>query len=256
MSACSSASTLALTVGLPKWSRLTVVGQSITPLQACEILIRTSSLRLSTNDKQFATQIMEAVYGITIGEPLKNSSNLIEYYARLDGVDHTKMHDAKYFDLAEKHYNAIKQQLHLLDLCYLENQRIVSCWVYGSHGWCNWDGSIFTDDYNIGKWPEAIDVYKDWLVIAGAFPFLKLRSQLYSGESCAEDAVPVIEFIINNGVVACLVPSNPLPGIRSTKQINEDHNTVGWPFTEEHERGCTIEQFCSALNYVRDLYKD
>src|SRR5689334_7897912 len=88
-----------------------------------------------------------------------------------------------------------------LDLSYLRNSRIVSCYVNGPHGWCNWDGTIFTNTYNIGKWPNCKEVLEDWQNIAEHFPFLKLKSQLWSTEQCEEGGHAVIQYNIANGTV-------------------------------------------------------
>lgn len=37
-----------------------------------------------------------------------------------------------------------------------------------------------------------------------AFPYLDLRCQLLSGESCEEEAKPVVEFIVKDGTVTPL----------------------------------------------------
>lgn len=88
-----------------------------------------------------------------------------------------------------------------LELNYLDNNQILTCMATGPYGWCDWEGNIGCNTFNVGKWPEPIDIYEDWVIIAEAFPFLDLTCQILDQETCVND-VPihvVIEFIIKNG---------------------------------------------------------
>jgi len=135
---------------LTKWPRLIVVGEPVTQEQANEILIRTQSAYLSTNDTQFAKQVTGVFGCVNV-----NSSFLEE---------------------------ATTVALGILGLEYLNNSRIVSCWIGGPHGWCDWNGHIGTSNYNIGKWPSLEEVHEEWATIAAAFPYLRLRAQLIGDE--------------------------------------------------------------------------
>jgi hypothetical protein len=157
-----------------KWPRLLVVGESITPGQADEILIRTNEWDyLATNDVAWRKEVYN-IAGIDSPEP--------------DCI----VPDRKSWKRFQKAYK-------VLDLLYLYNSRIVSSWIGGPHGWCNWDGTIHTTNYNIGKWPFDVDVTDDWVKIAEAFPYLNLRAQLVGDEG--EDSVPAMSWAIHDGRV-------------------------------------------------------
>ena len=143
---------------LPKWPALLVVGEAVTPEQAAEIIIRTSSFRFTTNARDFKAQLETALYGQVLDDYTQSA-----------------------FDQQERK----RQEYRVLDLEYLYNDQVCSCWVGGPHGWCHWDGRIHTNNYNIGKWPSEEEVLKEWQAIAAAFPFLSLRSQLLT-ERCVK----------------------------------------------------------------------
>lgn len=212
--------------GLPKWPATTIVvaGWDVTKEQAAEILIRTTDLTyFSTNDHAFARRLYE-VMGLA-----------------------TDDHGWPDWRANEGKSEAIRATYGSLDLTYLHNDRIVSSWIGGPKGWCNWDGTIASANYNIGRWPSIAEVYDEWQTIAAAFPFLTLRSQLYNGETCEEGTEPVVEFDVSNGKVDLIEPTDPLP-VRDTLMEglqNLIHRGFG------RERGCTLEQFQWALEVTR-----
>lgn len=100
----------------------------------------------------------------------------------------------------------------------------MSCWIGGTHGWCDWDGTIFANSFNVGKWPTVEEVEKDWQAIAAAFPFLDLRSQLLnrgSSEAVDEGASPVVEFVVRNSRVE--VKTSGLELLSLSEMANPDH---------------------------------
>ena len=190
---------------LPKWPALLVVGEPVTKKQAAEIIIRTQHFFFNTNDRVFQDQLQEAV--------------------GLDG-DYD-------FDKIGKRYTEYK----CLNIEFLVNSRIVSCYIGGPHGWCNWDGAIGCSSYNIGKWPTIEDVLAEWKTIAAAFPFLKLKSQLFSGEHDEEELKPVIQFNIADGQAT----------IATIESLGMIRDPLSLPARSFNERGCTIGRFKQAL---------
>ena len=232
-------------LGLPKWPALLVVGKPVTREQAMEIILRTDDLYFSSNDHSFNKLLNEYFYDIEITD---------EYY----GGDSKAI--AKKLNVEENDYKSIwdykeqkNSEIKSLNLSYLSNSRIVSSWIGGAHGWCHWDGNIGTSNYNIGKWPSVEEVYNDWVQIAEAFPFLELTSQLQNSEVGDDDAiaVPVVEFKIKDGKVEMF---NPTELIIESKF---DDEVMIKRFTDPYsERGCTIEMFREAVDYVKNKYKN
>jgi hypothetical protein len=220
--------------GLPKWPALLVKGKSVTAEQAKEIIIRTDGLSFSTNDREFSSQLNEVVYGVKssrwdLTDAIKEQLGITEWNAIWDYQD-------------SKH-----AEVGVLDITYLNNSQIASSWIGGPHGWCKWDGTIETSNYNIGKWPSVEDVYNDWVIIAEAFPFLNLRSQLMNCEACEDEPsnppMPVVEFIVKDGKVEMIEPIEQLIPMTD----------AGWRSLMDPmgERGCTFEQFKDAYEFTK-----
>lgn len=215
-------------IALPKWPAMVVVGESVSILQAKEILIRTDSLWFSTNDREFKNSLNEYLFGFKS----QGYEDIYDTIRRELNVD-----PFKYMDLHLKQYN-------ILDINYLRNYRICSSWIGGAHGWCNWDGTIFSSNYNIGKWPKIEEVYDEWCTISEAFPYLDLTCQLLDGETC-EDAKPVIEFRVKKGKVTMHIPTKL---IAKTEEL--DFTGI---LKYGGERGCTLVQFIDAIEYVKSI---
>ena len=136
---------------------------------------------------------------------------------------------------------------------YLKNSQIASCYIGGAHGWCNWDGKILSNSMNIGKWPDAVEVLKEWEIIAEAFPFLDLKCQLLSNEIHVADAFPLIEYTIKDGKVNWRIPEKDEEFITPIVEF-DDSVLFG------KENGCTIDEYINALavtensvNYKRGI---
>jgi len=230
---------------LPKWPALLVVGKPVTREQAMEIILRTDDLYFSSNDRTFNKLLNEYFYDIEVTDELYGGENKAI---------------AKKLNIQENDYNSIwnykeqkNSEIKSLDLEYLQNSRIVSSWIGGAHGWCDWNGNIGTSNYNIGKWPSVEEVYNDWIQIAEAFPFLELTCQLQNSESGDDDviAVPVVEYRIKDGKVEMF---NPTELITESKFGDEDmFRRFSDPYSE---RGCTIDMFREAVDYVKTKYKN
>lgn len=194
---------------LPKWPALVVLGKTISSDQAAEIIIRTDGFYFSTNDRDFRISLYKAL-GIALTDHEPNHNDLIQ----------------------------ARNKYQLLPLDYLNNSWIVSSWIGGAHGWCNWRGNLHCNNYNIGKWPTAGDVLQEWALIALAFPFLSLRCQLFNGE-VSDNTMPVIEYIIENGTVQWIIPTETI----QNPTLSSFTSFVG-------EIGCTLNQFQDALRVV------
>lgn len=209
-----------MNVGLPKWSALTVVGERITEEQAMEVLVRTHRSQFFTNDKQWLAQVLKAL-----------------------GVHYSAV--GKYPGYSYEALAAVLNELGVLDLRYLSNDRVMSAWIGGPRGWCDWTGAVGCGTYNIGKWPSIDAVHQEWTRIAEAFPFLELTTQLWNGAvmDLEQGSIePVIEFQVHRGTVEMRLPTTPIvPGVAgSTKYFGG-------------ERGCSLELWKRAVAHVRRL---
>ena len=215
-----------LEIGLPKWPALVVKGKKITKEEAAEILIRTDDFWFSANDHDFERQLFEAC-GIKVRSKYEMSEEDKEAFSTL------------------------KKDISHIELEYLSNHRIVSSWIGGPHGWCNWEGNIGCNNYNIGKHPSCKEVYNEWIKIAGAFPFLTLKSLLFSGESSEEGIEPLIQFNISNGKVTYGSPDSDNFDEPSSLGEADLLNRFSNPYAE---RGCSIETFKAAIEMVKGKF--
>jgi len=204
-------------IALPKWPAMVVRGTDVTAEQAGEIIIRTDRLWFSHNDAEFARELYEAL-GVELDK---------------DGYNPNL-----------EQWNKAREKYRILNLEYLHNAQIVSSYIGGPHGWCNWSGEIRNVPYNIGKWPGVGDVYEEWKVIAKEFPYLNLRCQLFDKEYCEDNPKPVVEFVVKNGKVIMKEPKEAF-------QVYDLPCSVMRFIDPWAERGCTIEMFKKALELVR-----
>lgn len=202
-------------ISLPKWPAMVVVGKTVTPEQAQEIIVRTSGLSFQTNDWSFLRKLYKIV-GL-----------------KCDEYGHLKDYEEQ---------DALCERLGILRLEYLDNEQICSCYLNGPHGWIDWRGNVGCRTFNIGKWPHVDEVLIEWNNIAQAFPYLDLKCQLFSGEQCEDGTVPLIQFNVASGKAET---SDPVDDLGKP----QDNNT--WSFMcPNGERGCTIEQFEQAFKMV------
>lgn len=220
---------------LPKWPALLVKGKSVTLDQAKEIIIRTDGLGFSTNDREFSSKLNEVVYGVK-----SQRWDLTDAIKEQLGI--TEWDDIWSYQDKKRAGAGVLENIY-----YLMNSQIASNWIGGAHGWCQWDGTIETSNYNIGKWPSIEDVYNEWVVIAETFPFLDLRCQLMNCEACetepSQPPFPVVEYIVKDGKVEMIEPTEQL------LQMTEFNFSKFGLVTGE--RGCTFEQFEDAFNYTK-----
>lgn len=224
-------SNVSFSVSLPKWPALIVTGMSVTEEQAAEILVRTGRWPLMTNDRDWVDITCR------LGCP-KPSHLAVDYRA---GDEERKEQYARW----TKEYADFVSTYGVLDLNYLSNDRVASCWVGGPHGWVDWKGRVYSNNYNIGKWPSVAEVLEDWQAIAAAFPYLDLTCQLMNCETggFADDehqvVTPLVEYRVKDGNVTVSAPMEQLPDTSFNETWVRD------------ERGCTATQLEWALAVTR-----
>jgi hypothetical protein len=230
-------------IELTKWPLLLVRGESVTPEQAAEVIIRTDGQYLSSNDRYWDEQVHEAL-GVPYWSYEKNQS---------DEERSTFWDD----------FSAAWKALGSLDLQYMTNSRLSTAYIYGEHGWMNWDGTVFTDNYNVGKWPEVADIQDELERIAVAFPFLKLRAQLIPNEGMGHsderneygevingDQLPVVEFVVEDGKVELLsLPGKPLSAPGEGPNTEE---VVALFWSRSERASVSIDYIESAAQRVRE----
>lgn len=204
---------------LGKWPRLLVKGDPVDPLEAQDILLRTTNFNaLFCNDREWSNIIRE-IFGLPSNENLS-------------------LENFREFDVAMQR---VQERFRALDLHYLCNHRIASAWIGGPHGWCDWDGTIGCSTYNIGKWPREEEVKEEWDQIAAAFPYLKLTSQLVSEEGAG---VVAVEWRIENGKAETRPPGPQLPMDEQSLEHAIQHR-----FTQQHaERGISEEDLRNVVS--------
>jgi len=225
---------------LPKWPAMVVKGKKITEEQACQVIIRTSSLDFCSNDKPFEKDLHEVLYGVR-ATWIDLAENIAYTY---------KITEDEAYDFIYKK----KKEYGILPISFLTNNRILSSSITGPYGWCNWDGSIYSNNYNIGKYPSVEDVYNDWVIIAEAFPFLELKCHLFDKEVSEVDSHPVIEYSVKGGKVKIYKPKSIL-GYPELDIYKTMFNLIQLSISTYRERGCTIEQFKKALEVTKKSLK-
>lgn len=189
-------------------------------------------LEFLTNDKGFSSQCASYFYG-------KQIDGLGSFSDQFRGED-GKVDFHNYWGFKDKAKAAVGQ----LDLQYLYNSRILSSWIGGPHGWCDWNGYIRCSNYNIEKHPSVEEICKEWQVIATAFPYLNLKSQLITEEGEGNIAV---EFEVKDGTAIMKTPGALLEAV---KDLDIDEIVISF-HNHERGRGCTYEKFVEAVDYTR-----
>lgn len=171
---------------LPKWPMLKIAGDSVTPEQAQDIILRTdgffTELDSYSNHREFAADYRRQAFGGLF-------DHLLE--AKDDDRNWRKIH---------QYQASLRAHLKLVDTAYISNTWADSSYIGGPYGWCHPDG-IIAYSHNVGKWPSAEEIYEDLEAIAQAWPFLKMQATLYDGEMSDENVQPVISFQVEAGKV-------------------------------------------------------
>lgn len=168
--------------GLPKWPQMRVAGRQVTPDQASEIIRRTDTFfagGYGGNDRVWEERVKSLV-----GMPNMDTDDWNASWAAQQAW--------------EENWGCLSTE-------YVKNSWVSCAFIGGPHGWCSPLGTIYFRD-NIGKWPSGEEVEADWQKLAEAFPFLDLEALLMSGESCEDDAVPVVGLVVKDGLVTPHLP--------------------------------------------------
>lgn len=225
---------------LTKWPLLLVSGADVTPEQADEILIRTCSPDyLRGNDPEWA-QTVGRIMGFDLSwdwpkdpEIEANPQRRMAWYRKRWADRDARM-----------------DELGIFGGEYLYTSRISSNYIGGPHGWCDWNGRIYCDNYNIGKNPDAEEITAEWTAIAAAFPFLDLTCQLVSDEG---DGQLVGEWRVKDGTAAYLPEFSPMLPVRTPEQAESALQravmgiVTGAP---GRERGVSAERLAHAVTRV------
>lgn len=210
---------------MSKWPRLLVVGHPVTQEQADEILVRTNDWAVPIQSPELRAEVCEIV-----GIELTQSTN------------HTYPYD---FESVRR----FQSEVNALELLHLNNSRVASLWVGGPHGWCDWDGTIGTANYNVGKWPTPNEITRDLMVIGETFSYLNMTLQLVGQEG--SDVKHVSQWKLVNGEVTEIILNKPLPLICEidNKWITEPINSARYDAP-----GVSLERLRHAVNNVRDMF--
>lgn len=194
--------------GLPEWPQMYVTGKPVTLEQAKEIIRRTDTFFDwgGGNNHEYNRWVKE-----TLGIPPdpwfgygydQESLDQRDRWEKLSPEERQKERDA----YAEKRA-AWEGRWNCVRTSYVHNNWISCSFIGGPHGWCHPDGNIgFVD--NVGKWPSVTEIYEDWKTLVEAFPFLDVAVTLFSGESCEENAEPVVTLLVKDGQVTLAEPND------------------------------------------------
>lgn len=169
-------------IGLPKWPGIVVRGKEVDHTLAEEVIIRTDSFLMNGfggNSRTVRAAMREAL-GFPAQDMISGERN-----------DISRIMEAE---------QKVRDELGVLELGYLTNNRILTSYVGGPCGWMNWDGRVQISGHNIGKWPGVDVVEEEWKRIAAAFPELDLRCQLFDEES-GNGGNPVVQYNVRAGEV-------------------------------------------------------
>jgi hypothetical protein len=205
-------------VYLGKWPELIVSGNGVTPEQAAEIILKTDYYfgalhwgpeMCHTNTAWFDREILK-VFGMPCCFRRLDEAERDPWPKRGKGEDFNRR-DHPWWQAFHAHEKALENLLTEMDwihLEYLHQDQIGTSYIGGPHGWCQWNGGIYTAGHNIGKWPEVEAVYWELRRIAEAFPYLTMDVQLSNKEGCEDDGAPVVQFHVEDGM-ATVVPTAP-----------------------------------------------
>jgi hypothetical protein len=189
-------------VYLPKWPQMKVRGRKVTKEQAEEIIVRTDTFITNGycgNDRTFRERF-DQTFGIPaepkfppfreVRDPVEDEAYSYGWRVRLEAT------------------GRFNRSLKTITTEYVHNSWMASAFIFGPTGWCHPDGTI-SFSHNVGKWPSASELLKEWKKIAKAFPFLVLEAVFMTGESCdeANDSVPAFVVRVVYGRATAFPPS-------------------------------------------------
>jgi len=178
----------ALNITLPKWPQMLVWGTTVRQAQAKNIILKTDPVLTSLSpysggNNHSWNEWARKKLGLSL---------LAEFQKK-----HPELDDTFCWDVERE----LKEILGCVSTDYVDNNWASCNFIYGPHGWMHPNGVVGYID-NVGKWPEAAEVYEDWCTLAKAFPFLELHATLMSdSDSDADTTQPLVTFIVRDGLV-------------------------------------------------------
>lgn len=216
-----------------KWPALFVVGPRLTEAQANEVIVRmTVPYMLIGNDEEWGRLVHETL-GFTFTERYG-----LENYQRYD-----------------QECRRVERELGTVHTEYLDlTGRVYSAMIGGSHGWCDWDGTI-SSVYNVGKWPSVEELTEQWTDVARAFPFLSLTAQAFDLEVIEMQGgeLPVAQWTIADGVATLDAEPSPMLDV-SNGGMDTPEQWNAWFASGGRERHITLERLQEAVAQVRSTY--
>lgn len=227
-------------ISLTKWPQMLVWGTPVTPAQAAEIILRTDD---------FLTSLYEHSGG--------NNHRWNQWAKKELGLslfkDFTTKHPELNVDWTFRNRveAIIREKVGTIYTQYVSNSWASCAFIYGPHGWVHPDGNIGFID-NVGKWPEAVEVYEEWTALAQAFPYLELHATLMSEEETDADvAFPLVTFVVANGKVQIAEePFAPAHDVMPRRKPADFINSWGNPSREQGLSDQHIIEFGKVLKPI------
>lgn len=216
---------------LPKRPVLLATGRNVVPELGREICVRTAEIGPfdTLDDKEWREEVCE-IFGIEReGE---------RRWSTCESLD------------------KVRDDLRILDLQYLGNDRVSASRAYRPSGWCDWDGAIGTAGMELGgKWPKVAYLDEEWQRIAASFPDLELRAQIVvSSYSYAPDSDgpleyrPLVTWQIGGACSQRVAAPGPLLREVVLPTHEDDLAAIATPGVE---RGCPASELREAVEQVR-----
>ena len=169
---------------LSTWNGIVLEGQSISKEDAARVILRTTNLRgLNITDPLWK----EKVFGM-FGIPMNWDTDPLD--PDLD----------PFFEEAVEKYGLLADSSGFSRLEFFSNWKIFSDSKWGAHGWVDWDGQVFCNSWDIGKYPTEDLIQEEWELISSCFPFLDLTFLVYSGP-LFEYSFPFYKYRVSEGKV-------------------------------------------------------
>ncbi len=235
-----------------KWPQMLTTGVPIAPDQAIEIIRRTDAFfsYQGGNDRNFRRAFTTA-----LRIPVLDMEGSMELREKLGQEDYFKLLQQSYADMAAWH----ERWGFISDIEYIRPHWVASAFIGGPHGFVHPDGKIGYVD-NIGKWPAAEEVDRDWRIIAAAFPFLDIGVSLIAEEG--EGGVAA-RFTVKDGEVTWVdtsidVHAGHPPASRGNRQGTGVEGFMAGLHngTFNHERGLTPGILAEWANLAAKLFPD
>ena len=165
-----------LNCSLPKWPHLIIAGKQVTCEQAKDIIFKTDSWFTETMMRSYSNRPR------AIHKEYLDISGLSEFSDISDVIfknrDAFFIYNLELLNLSE----TLSEHLNIVDNEYIRSDMADSHYIGGAHGICDSDGNIFYDR-NIGKHPDALEVYDEFKALVKEFPYIELRAALYDIEN-------------------------------------------------------------------------